>query len=421
MSQVFATDLLYYIMDYNGNYYRTDKDDQLVVSDKIEASVFSYVAANSKIGSGIKSKFYFMTPVEDDDNNTEISEETDTTEDAEIMAEKITNILFGEDVEESMTVKDLTESEIIEDIEKNISEYDLSKLDWNEYLTHHVFILSNLAEYRSTLKKAESDVDLKICDVLHYIELCDMDTEDAKDLVELLKVLRENRREIKDELMRTEYFQKNVGTSANLAKAKEALKSVKGLDTRKYTPRKFAELFEGSVIQKRKRPVKTEYIEPISPDNREDNYYEEEQEPMEYIRRETPFDGKENDWMDFALKQVKFYKNANQYIINIKLDIDEIDDSIDDLMEEIENTSCNVTQGYKMLKRLKELRLQRKQKEKELECLYILTEHFDVTAMAEECERNVEDMESFLFPESVTSDEKMADDIKDEEIITEIA
>ena len=55
---------------------------------------------------------------------------------------------------------------------------------------------------------------------MHYIELCETDDNEATDLVELLRVCREKRREIKDELACVDSFQKNLGTSANVAKAK---------------------------------------------------------------------------------------------------------------------------------------------------------------------------------------------------------
>ena len=38
-------------------------------------------------------------------------------------------------------------------------------------------------------------------------------------------------------------------------------------------------------------------------------------------------------------------------------------------------------------------------KEKELECLYILTERFDVDYMAAECEGNAYELEKLLYPE----------------------
>ena len=100
--------------------------------------------------------------------------------------------------------------------------------------------------------------------------------------------------------------------------------------------------------------------------------------------------------MAFAIQQAEFYRNAGQYIANIQMDINEIDGAISDLMDQIEVANCNVMQGYKMFKNLKELRLEKKKKEKELECLYILTDHFDINAMAEEYENDLEELEILL-------------------------
>ena len=350
-----ATDIFYYIMDYSSNYYRVDSKDQLVAAgNENEASVFSYGEATVS------------------------------------------------------AARELTEAEMPEEIEKSISEYDLSKIDWQEYLTHFAFIAAGLNEYRASLVKAESDVDQKICDVLHYIELCDTSEDEAADIVDLLRVCRENRRDIKDEIFRVETFQRNLGTSANVAKAKETLKAFKGLETRKYKPRKFSELFEGSEIKVRTRNDRCVENPIANTSSRAVNTEDSEEEPqMEYTRRETVFDGKENDGMAFAIQQAEFYRNVDQYIINLQMDIDEIDNAIAKFMDKIEEANCNVTQGYKMFKRLKELRLERKQKARELECLYILTDHFDVNGMSEECDRNLEDLEHFLFgdPEENTKSE----------------
>ena len=48
-----STDLLYYIMDYSENYYRVNKEEQLVVA----ATVFTFSQANSKISVGKKIIF----------------------------------------------------------------------------------------------------------------------------------------------------------------------------------------------------------------------------------------------------------------------------------------------------------------------------------------------------------------------------
>lgn len=143
----------------------------------------------------------------------------------------------------------MTYDEVEEQVEKNVFSYDLSEMDWAEYLTHFTYIVAGIGKYRDEINRKLSDIDKKICDVLHYIELCETDDQEAVDLVELLRVCRENRREIKDELTRVEYFQINLGTSANAGKARQALKSIQGLDTRKYKPRKFDELFKIGLIQ----------------------------------------------------------------------------------------------------------------------------------------------------------------------------
>lgn len=386
-----AVDMFYYIMDYSSHYYRLDSKDQLVVAaDENEASVFSFVEANKRIGTGFKSKFYYMSPINSENQN---AVELEQEEEAAYSSTE-TNL---------SAVKEITESEIMEEVKKSISEYDLSKVDWLEYLTHFTYIASGLKEYRESLVKSESDVDQKICDVLHYIELCDTDDSEATDLVELLKVCRENRRDIKDEIIKVDMFQKNIGTSANVAKAKEAIKSIKGLETRKYTPRKFTELFEGSQVRIKNRGNRSvDSYESISSGTEE---ISQEEYEMNYERRETSFDGRKNDWMAFATQQAEFYRNAGQYIVNLKLDIEDIDSAIADLMEEVESANCNVAQGYKMFKRLKELRLERKDKEKELECLYILTEHFDLSVMADECNNNVDALEEFLYEENDVAEE----------------
>ena len=69
-------------------------------------------------------------------------------------------------------------------------------MDWAEYLTHFTYLVEGLKDYRDELSKKHSDIDQKICDILHYIELCETDDNEAADLVELLRVCRENRREM---------------------------------------------------------------------------------------------------------------------------------------------------------------------------------------------------------------------------------
>ena len=232
-----GTDSLYYIMDYSGNYYRTDKADQLVaVAGEQDATVFTFAQANSRICVGKKASFYCMVPIEEteEDMNGTVSgsDEIDDYSGALPVEEQEEN-----DDEYISPIKELTYDEVTEPIEKNVASYDLSEMDWAEYLTHFTYLVEGLKDYRDELSKKHSDIDQKICDILHYIELCETDENEAADLVELLRVCRENRRDIKDELRRIEYFQTGFGTNANVTRAKQALKSIKGLETRKYKPK----------------------------------------------------------------------------------------------------------------------------------------------------------------------------------------
>lgn len=246
-------DSLYYIMDYSGNYYRRTQTDQLVaVAGEQDATVFTFSQANSRICAGKKASFYCMVPIEEknDDVNLEEQkyEETDDRSDILSTLPVEDSKKFAEDGVISH-IKELTYDEVTEQVEKSVSSYDLSEMDWAEYLTHFTYLVEGVKDYREELAKKHSDIDQKICDILHYIELCETDADEAADLVELLRVCRENRRDIKDELQRIEYFQSNIGTNANAAKAKQALKSIKGLETRKYKPRKYEELFENCVLK----------------------------------------------------------------------------------------------------------------------------------------------------------------------------
>lgn len=398
-----GTDSLYYIMDYSGNYYRTNQADQLVaVAGEQDATVFTFAQANSRICVGKKASFYCMVPIE------ETEEEIN-------------------DDEYVSTIKELTYDEVTEPVEKNVASYDLSEMDWAEYLTHFTYLVEGLKDYRDELSKKNSDIDQKICDILHYIELCETDDNEAADLVELLRVCRENRRDIKDELQIIEYFQSNFGTNANVTKAKQALKSIKGLETRKYKPRKYEELFENCVLKDRRlqRDDISESIHNGSNTRQRysckptfDETFDEKdgEETMAEERSYTLFDGKENDWLSFARQQAEFYRNAGQYITNLQIDIKEIDAEIEDTLLQTEDANCNVAQGYKVFKRLKELRLEKKEKVKELNCLYALTDYIDCESLADTCEDNlaeIEDIMGILEHGEVTKMESVDNEQKD--------
>lgn len=374
-----GTDSLYYIMDYRGTYYRVNQADQLVAAaDEQGADIFTFAQANRRIGAGKKAAYYCMIPMEETDQSEMCAEE--------------------EKVDQSVSqVKELTYDEVEERTEKNVSSYNLTEIDWAEYVTHFINIVKGIGKYHNELNQKLSDIDKKICDVLHYIELCEMEDQEAIDLVELLRVCRENRREIKDEMTKIEYFQMNLGTNAIAGKATQALKSIQGLETRKYKPRKFDELFKNCTLKNRR--LQKEDLSVVETKNviKKHNYKNEGgEETMTEERNYTPFDGKQNDWISFARQQAEFYRNAEQYITNIQLDIDEIDGEIEAILLQTEDANYNVAQGYKVFKRLKDLRIERKEKEKELDCLYALTDTIDCPSLAGICEESLAEIEDIM-------------------------
>ena len=397
------TDSLYYIMDYSGHYYRTNKADQLVaVAGEQDATVFTFAQANSRICVGKKAAFYCMVPIEE--NVEDMSREVSGSDE---ISDNFSALPVEEQEENNdeyvSPIKELTYDEVMEPIEKNVASYDLSEMDWAEYLTHFTYLVEGLKDYRDELSKKHSDIEQKICDILHYIELCETDDNEAVDLIELLRVCRENRRDIKDELQRIEYFQNSFGTNTNVTKAKQALKSIKGLEKRKYKPRKYEELFENCILKDRR--LQKDDIHGtvhISSDTKqrysiEPTFDEKDGEvTMVEERSYTPLDEKENDWVSFARQQAEFYRNAGQYIINLQIDIKELDAEIENILLEIEDANCNVTQGYKVFKRLKELRLEKKAKIKELNCLYALTDYIDCESLADTCEDNLAEIEDIM-------------------------
>ena len=80
----------------------------------------------------------------------------------------------------------------------------------------------------------------------------------------------------------------------------------------------------------------------------------------------------------------------------MQIEIDEIDGKIDDVLKEMEETNCNVAEGYKIFKKLKELRINRREKQQELNCMYALTDYIDCEALADTCEENLAEVEDIM-------------------------
>ncbi len=371
---------LQYIMDGNGNYYRVNGNDQLVVAGRKEdASVFSMYEANQRIGGGKKSKFYVTIPVDDNEQPVEptFPKVISIVDKTEVSSETI-----GQEPEEEHVADSVDRSNVV-NVTKDNTEvgYDISNMDWMDYMNLFCYLVASAKNYQESMAEKHSKVEKEICDLLHYIELYDLSEDESMHAVELIKEARMSRRDIKDEIMRVELFQRSIGTSANVSKAKGCITELKKLETRIYHPREHSELFVGMDSRKTDRTFIREE------QNREETFYEEsksEQEVcMEYCRKETIFDDRQNDWTEMAMQQYNFFTNIQQYMINVEIRLDELDQSIEDSLMAMEDANYNVTQGYKAYKELKELRNERKKLLEEFEQLQMMVGCFDCNAMAD--------------------------------------
>lgn len=364
MDNAIAIDKWYYIMDKSFYFYRLNNNSQLVAAtNKAEADIFSYEEAKERIGTGRKAQFYTMVPAEE--------EVTILSNAASVKSELV--VMDGTSQQQRISEIQLIEQDT----------YDLSELDWKEYVTQFSYIASSVNKYHDELTVQLSEVDQKICDIMHYIEMYDLSDSESLSVMEHLKAYREQRRDIKDKMLISDTFRRLIGTSNNIAKSKETIKAIAGLEKRKYTPRQLTELFEGKSLNVPKKITK--FSERIQ---EETVPVQEEEEKMENVIeenvwKETVFDKHHMDWKQYAKQQKEFFEQARQYSYNLQIELEEIDGHIQDILVDVEDANYNAVQGFQVFKQLKELRNMRKEKLKELECVETLTGCFDCEYMQE--------------------------------------
>ncbi len=351
---------LQYIMDGTGNYYRINAQNQLVVAGgKDDASVFSAVEVNERIGDGKKSNFYKAVPVG-----------------GELGATASDNII---------SIKDVIGEEA----------YDIEIIDWLDYVNLFAYISKMIPDYKETLQQSESEVDRQISDLMHLVELYDLSEEETIRTMNMLKDARIRRRVIKNRKEQIDIFQRNLGTSANIAKAKSAIADLKKQENKKYTPREYKDIFKGmndretdrltwryedTITEPEEEMQEMEVIQMMEP-QREEKQMEER--PMDICKRETIFDNVKNDWAAVAKQQYEFFTNIQQYLMNLDIELDEVEQKIEDSLQEMEEANYSAAQGYKAFKDLQDLRRQRKEMLKEYEQLRLMVGCFDCDAMAD--------------------------------------
>lgn len=335
-------DRKYCIVDNTGNYYSINEYDALVaVKDQTTAQWFDILEANRRITSSGMSNMLRTVKA-----------------DKKMMKKK--------DATKPVHIENL---QLDEEVELSIDDIDLQQL-----AQELQYLQLNLPAHQTKLRKQQTAVDEEICDLLHFIELYQMDDDKSLELVARIRDCRQKRREIKDELYREETFSKLFSSGGMNNLLKDVSRQIENMEVREYAPRQIPQLFVGA-----------EKLSDLQEDEMvlADTCEQEELIEMEYERRDTIFDGKENDWVSMVNQQKDFFENAQQYIANLQMDVEDLDAQIEDAVWQCENSNCNVTQGYKLFKQIKDLRLTRTAKIEELNKVGLIAGCFDCNAMAD--------------------------------------
>ena len=424
---------MFFIMDSSGNYYRLDSDDQLVVADgKEDAVFFTYEEADMRIGSGKRSHFYQIVQAAESTGISDDGKESDSSggiADREAEREKVVlppeadpekaadteedYMTDMEDAGEEMESSSGTDCRETADEAGNEPEHDagmshgkvaplkrwsseeladLSGIDWLMYLQNFSYIVANIREYREQVNAELSKAERTLCDLLHFVEFFDPDVCQAKGIMDRIKEAREYRRDVKNELYRIDQFRAAIGNNNNAGRVNEAVRSILKLEKAGYRPRVLSDLFREAPKEERReiRSFKemVQRYEQADPDNSCEEFSYEDTgegvfEEMDWERRDTIYDSREVDWDAFVKEQADFYRNARQHIINLGIDIERLDAEIEDLLVRCEEESCNVTQGYKMFRKLKDLRIEKKEKALQLQKVSAIADRFDCDVMRE--------------------------------------
>ena len=202
---------LYYITDTYGSLYALDDSNKLVVVNKEEfATKFTVAKANNTIQKVIKPMQRYQFVLKEVPNN--LSLEDDYLE-----------------------------------LERNAyitTRFDDMNTDWTWEMENLISFCSQLKQYRVNLNHMLSEVDKEICDIMHYIEFYNLDAAKGYKMYKMLKDCRLRRRKIKDEYEKVGVAITTLANEDLIEKMKTALKQMKGLDNRVYTPRILTELFE---------------------------------------------------------------------------------------------------------------------------------------------------------------------------------
>lgn len=208
---------MYNIVDASCNYYKLDEVGHLVAArDSSEATLFTLREANSRIGTGRKARFYSILEAKDVDPEAGVDPE-------------VTEIQY--------------EAPEIDTVEKPTM-FDTLHNDWETILSNLCYMSDHIGEYQNNLKQMLSDVDKEICDLMHYLELEELDDTEMLKASRMIQKCRRHRREIKDEMEKTALMRDTFLDGEFGIKVQQSLEVMEHMKTRLYTPRKLNDLFE---------------------------------------------------------------------------------------------------------------------------------------------------------------------------------
>ena len=260
--------------------------------------------------------------------------------------------------------------------------------------------MANIRDYKEQLCAAESKQDQTIVDLLHFIEFYDLDDAQEREVLYKVKTAREHRRDIKNELYRIGQFTSSIGTTNNVCLVNNAVRAIQRYEASKYSPRILTDLFQDVPDTHRQvscfHDMAERYNTPLC-----DDYFTEEGVDMEH--RDTIYDAAKTDWKAFVKSQADFFRYAQQYIQNIEIDLAGIDAQIEDSLTECENAKYNVAQGYKVFKKLKDLRNERKELLTELQRVTAITDRFNCDIMREAYEEIEAEYEALISSKATAS------------------
>lgn len=229
--------VLYVLTDNKGNYIRYDVGKNQYVKAKgkyvaerwADRTTAKNVLKNS-VPKNIRKKFRV---VEIEDDRTPININTNTSiSDLSIVTPPISTSVYSEKANIAESVKDDTNA--ITDFDTCNDENTCSNPELRDKVVNTVF--ADIVSRKVTLNNKLSEVDRKICDVLHYIEFNKLNACDGYKTYKMIREYRLERRTIKDEIEMLDDVYNNI--------TKLIEESINRLSNRKYKPRELPELFK---------------------------------------------------------------------------------------------------------------------------------------------------------------------------------